>query len=384
MAKIYIEPAKAKLTLSQQQALERTLQVLSQDVGSIRSGLDYRISGREAIDARLRDAIKQIDKETDSTKSLRTGLEQIVARYEQTENGNIGRVEAEKTSIQSAANTGSTQQVDNAADSSESPELDLGKLLKDEIFKLLGPIGIVASGVEKWWDGDSVGVATSFIKLLGKGAKTMLDKPSAEWFESLFGWSKAGLKKSTEAPDFWSEIADFSSQGKTVGTVANWATSFLDSYVKNTEEGLTGGRFWGETLTEMGIGLFKTAAITAVVGAAMGSAPVLAVTAATVAVTAVVDWGLNKFVYLLTDGAQSEWVEGLSDLICDTTEKIIDAVGPVVTKVIDKGKEVIDKGVEIVKDAGQVVADAFDKGVAWVKGLFGGGKSKAAAGGGSW
>lgn len=380
MAKIYIEPAKAKSTLNQQQALERALQTLSQDLGDICRRMDYKISGKEAIDARLRDAMNQINKEVDSTKALRTGLEQIIARYEQTENGNRDRVAAEKTSVQSTANAGGTQQAGNGTDSGESPpEFDWGKLFKDEILKLLGPLGIVASGTEKLWEGDVAGALTKLIDLIGKGAKTVIDKPSAEWFKDLFGFGKDGLKIATDAPNFWEELVDFSSPGKTVGTVASWATSFLDSFIKNTEEGLTGGRFWGETFTEMGIDLLEGAAIGTVVGLVMGtSAPVLAVAAATVAVTAVVDWGLDSLVYWLTDGAQSSWVEAASDLICDTAEKIIDAVGPVVTKVVDKGKEVIDKGIE-------AVTDTIDKGVNWVKSWFGGGKSKAASGGGgSW
>lgn len=100
MAKIYIEPAKARAILSQQIALEQALQALSQDVGGIRRGLNYKISGREAIDARLRDAVNQLGKEVGNTKAMRAGLEQIIAHYEQAENSNIDRVAAEKMSIQ--------------------------------------------------------------------------------------------------------------------------------------------------------------------------------------------------------------------------------------------------------------------------------------------
>ncbi len=108
MAKIFIEPSKARGTLSQQQALEQALKQLSQDVGNVRSGLRYKISGREAIDARLREAVGQISKEAESAKAMRLGLEQIINRYEQTEKGNTERVKAEKTSIQGGGN-GDTQ-----------------------------------------------------------------------------------------------------------------------------------------------------------------------------------------------------------------------------------------------------------------------------------
>ncbi len=106
MAKIFIEPSKARATLSQQQALERALRALSQDVGNVRSGLLYKISGREAIDARLREAAGQLSREAESAKAMRLGLEQIINRYEQTEKGNTERVKAEKTSIQNGGNGG--------------------------------------------------------------------------------------------------------------------------------------------------------------------------------------------------------------------------------------------------------------------------------------
>lgn len=108
MAKIYIEPAKARTALCHQETLERALQALSKDVGDIRRGLNYKIAGREAIDARLRDAINQINKEVNSTKALRMGLEQIIVRYEQAENSNLDRVAVEKMSTQSGDGSGST------------------------------------------------------------------------------------------------------------------------------------------------------------------------------------------------------------------------------------------------------------------------------------
>ena len=99
MATILIEPSKARATLNQQQALERALRALSQDVENVRSGLRYKISGREAIDARLREAVGQISREAESAKAMRLGLEQIINSYEQTERGNTERVKAEKMSI---------------------------------------------------------------------------------------------------------------------------------------------------------------------------------------------------------------------------------------------------------------------------------------------
>lgn len=138
MAKILIEPSKARTTLSQQQALERALRALSQDVGNVRSGLRYKISGREAIDARLREAAGQLSREAESAKAMRLALEQIINRYEQTEKGNAERVKAEKTSIQNGgggAGAGTPPGGDN-----EKPSVqDWAEILKDIISKLWPP-----------------------------------------------------------------------------------------------------------------------------------------------------------------------------------------------------------------------------------------------------
>lgn len=100
MAKISIEPSKAKSILGQQDSLEKTLKALSQDVDSVRGGLRYKIAGQEQISQRLREAAEQITKESQSTLAMRSGLEEIIALYEQSETGNLDRVAVEKASIQ--------------------------------------------------------------------------------------------------------------------------------------------------------------------------------------------------------------------------------------------------------------------------------------------
>lgn len=100
MAKISIEPSKAKSILGQQDSLERALKALAQDVEGVRSGLRYKIAGQEQISQRLREAAEQITQESQSTFSMRSGLEEIIALYEQSENNNRDRVAAEKVSIQ--------------------------------------------------------------------------------------------------------------------------------------------------------------------------------------------------------------------------------------------------------------------------------------------
>lgn len=108
MARISIGPAKARATLARQAELEKALRKLYQEVRGVRSGLNYKIAGREAINARLNAAADQIGREANSAGALSSGLEQIIAQYERTERGNTDRVGAEKTSVQQTSNAGNS------------------------------------------------------------------------------------------------------------------------------------------------------------------------------------------------------------------------------------------------------------------------------------
>lgn len=99
MARIYIEPTKARRSVQDEMELSRTLNGLAQEVISIRSALRYKIAGREQISERLRQVSQQILKEASSTRALGDSLQQIIGRYEQTENANRDRLVADKTDV---------------------------------------------------------------------------------------------------------------------------------------------------------------------------------------------------------------------------------------------------------------------------------------------
>ena len=103
MAKIQIEPVRAKSALNLEDALEQALRSMSNEVDGVRSGLRYKISGQEQIAARLKDVVEQLAKEANATGAMRDGLEQIIARYEQAESSNRERTVADGTTIQQGA-----------------------------------------------------------------------------------------------------------------------------------------------------------------------------------------------------------------------------------------------------------------------------------------
>lgn len=348
MAKIWIEPAKARATLSQQEALERSLRSLYQDVTGVRNGLRYKISGREAISVRLREAAGQISREADSAKAMRKALEQVIRQYENTEKGNLDRVKAEKTTVQQGGSGGG-----GARQDAGPKPFSWTDLLLKELATVVGPFGFLVTGGQKLVEGKWPEAVNEFLKSLGKGASSIIGKPKAEWAENLFG-----LTRMETAPGFWKSLGDFSSVGKAVGTVTKWATTILDRGIKNFREfgenAWTNARFWGETFIESGIKLVEGAAISAVVGGAavaiFGNPVSLGVAAATVGLTAIVDWGLDGIVSWATNGAQTDWVEAATDFL-------IDDVGPAIKKgvdtVVDAGKTVIKKGAEVVSNIGK-------------------------------
>ena len=369
MARISIEPVKAKKALTKEQELEKILRALRQETLNVRSGLSFKISGQEAISARLRDAADQLGKEASSTYSLYSGLEQIIARYEQTENANVERLGAEKTSVQQ---TGGTQTP------IMYPTFDVGELLQKEILKLLGPFGTVITGIGDLWNGDLDKLCKDLIDLIGDTGSVILDEPKAEWFKELFGIGADGFKRTEEAPEFLDELFDFSTEGKTVSTVASWAASFLGSFISNADEfgadSWTQGRFWEETLVETGIDMVEGAIISTVVGTAavalFGNPVSLGVAAATVATTFAVDWALDSIVTWATGGAQTSWTEWASDGICDGLEwagnkitegvdKFVESVGPVVTKTADAVKDGIGYVADKVSDGWNSMKEGF-------------------------
>lgn len=106
MARITIEPTNAKAVLSREDSLEKLLKSLEREVGGVQRGLRRKISGQEQISARLNDVRDQLAWEAGATRSLRDGLDQIVAWYEKTENGNRDKLAAKKSNVQNGGSGG--------------------------------------------------------------------------------------------------------------------------------------------------------------------------------------------------------------------------------------------------------------------------------------
>lgn len=392
MARISIEPVKAKKALSREQELEKVLKTLYQETLNVRSGLSFKIAGQEAISARLKDAADQLNKESSSTHSLYSGLEQIIARYEQTENANVERLGAEKTSVQQGSNAQAS-----ADSGTEDVKFDWADFFTSELANLVGPFGFLFTGGKKFLENDWAGGVNEVLQSLGKVIKIKADGTDVSWKDAVlksfkdnfdkFDYESYEFNKEFFKQDFLKKLTEAEdpgnmTKGELAGTAVKWGTTFIDRFLKNKEEfgaDNWSGRFWAETGLETGIKLFEGAAISTGVGmaaAGIGSAiaaivgapvaiPAVAVGAATIGVSMLVDWGLNKIVEVATGGARTDWLELATDGILDGAEwvgskvsegiewagnkisagvdKIVESVGPAVTRVKESVGYVADK-----------------------------------------
>ena len=79
---------------------------MSQEVDGIRSNMRYKIAGRAQIAERLRQVSEQIAAEAGAARNMGNGLQQIVAWYEKTENGNRDSQTAEKAKVRNIFEVG--------------------------------------------------------------------------------------------------------------------------------------------------------------------------------------------------------------------------------------------------------------------------------------
>ena len=141
-------------------------------------------------------------------------------------------------------------------------------------------------------------------------------------------WSQASkwgsrFKTNLKAQNsFWDDLTAGGS--KSAWTVAGVGLDLAANGISNYDEykrgEISGKRAVAETITETAIDVGKDfligAAVTAGIAATVGSAPVLAVGVATVAVSAGLDWATKKITYALTGEAKG-FTEAASDLILD-------------------------------------------------------------------
>ena len=100
MAYIYLDSAKTKRVLSDQEELIQDLNSLMKQVDSVRNNLRYKIACRATISARLQDTARQIGLEAQRSAQMRDAFSQMVVLYQQTETKNLGLLQADKTTVQ--------------------------------------------------------------------------------------------------------------------------------------------------------------------------------------------------------------------------------------------------------------------------------------------
>ena len=233
--------------------------------------------------------------------------------------------------------------------------LKISDLIYKPLIAAAGPLGTIVDAFRRGAEGKTGNVFSDVIKLAG-GLVKNTDKSGIKWGD----WF--GISPSTKGP--WEgavgKYTDFSSVSKGVSTVCNWAAAAVTSGFSNYKEfGNFGARFWeetaSETLLKVGEGILVSAGVAAAFAAAGISAPALAVGAAAAGVTVLVDWGLDSVVSWATGGTQTSWIEGASNVISDTGEKVAGWVadtGKKAGKAINNGINGIKNSINNIRGSG--------------------------------
>lgn len=300
--------------------LESVLQQASDSVMSVKKNLRAQIRQRERVDSRLTMSSQQLESQRLAlTRVVSTGR-QVADFYQHTEQELLGL----QVGLASSAN--------NSGETAKTP-FALGDLFTlENLWKVVGQAGVVgqtAKAVSSFSSGDASETFKDIIKIAGTSAK-LADKGGTANWRDLLGLTVAENHPNGFGDAFSQQLSKYKigkaqSAGKNIAAGAKWAGNIItvvETGADNWEEfkddgGWENPRMYAETVVESGIKIGTGLAIGAAV---LACTPVgwtaLAVGAATVVTTAVVNWALNGVSQLIT-GNTDGWVENLSDGIME-------------------------------------------------------------------
>lgn len=300
----------------------RQLEGYSNRVDSIRNNLSLSDGAVWSIKSSLRTISNGIDDEAGICRNIAGTVQRIRQKYETTENTICGNSKASWSeamkeaadAAQNIINNGETAGNGAGKEVAEGAQEESGagnfwKRISDLIYKPLiaaaGPLGVIADGIRRGFEGKWGNVIGDFLKLSGGFVKN-LEGTKVKWAD----WFK--LNPATKGP--WKtalgKYIDFSSVKKGFSSICNWGAELIAAGFSNYKEhGNFGTRFWGETVTETLIKVGEGVVFTAAAGIILGaSAPGWAVALGAAGITVAVDWGLDTIATWRSGGTQTSWI----------------------------------------------------------------------------
>lgn len=362
MADFTVKPTNAASSIDDIRAIVGELDRYENEVRVIRNALGFKITASDNLRYRLNNAAERIESHRICAAGMGEALQDILNKYENTENEILGN-EIAKGSGEDAASGNSD------ADESKKWDIqDFWEKFKKSALDALGKFGYTGgilslpiALLKMLVDGDGFtekdfgsfikGLAKSgvkcneFIEWLGDKKKDLakLFSPSAskafETFKPEAGW----LTKAKAAGEyvFTDELGLESVDGKyrmKGSSIASWLLSFISNIFSNHEEytenlgketEITQGRAIAETISETVIDVVKGALITAGVTAGVaalgctGFGAAALVAGGSCIVSGAADWICES----LTGKGLTEWAsDGLLDKLKEAGEKITGAV----------------------------------------------------------
>lgn len=332
---------------------------------TIRNHLPFEMQNSMTVRANLDAIISELAEEKKRLKDASTALENILIRYVNTERDVNSLFAGKGVAVKWAdSGTGSSTKKDSSKKTEDKNLLDIS-----DFWNIVAEFGIIGAFGAAFGDfmtmqtdtnADVVKKYLNFIKTGNKGFGRVVEAAGkADWAKRLIGMNHSEAKSFTEA---WkSEWGKYSVKenkaigiSKRFGALLTFGVNACDNY--NEFDGKITTRSVSETVLETGIDLAKGAAATALVTAAIGGAPAVAIGAGVVAVT----WAADAAFEAITG---KDFTETVSDFALDFVEdplgqskKVVQSVGKAKKWIGTKINEGISNAGKSVKKFGESIA----------------------------
>lgn len=356
MAQFSIKPDNTQKVIIDEQRLARELASLEDEIRNIKSSLSFRTASLANIRNRLNSASDRVGGYQNGMKRMSLSLNEIVNMYGSTENAIIGNLDVGDAKINKVPGSSGTEE----GNTEEPGSFDWSFLWK--AVGVAGPVGKIVSTTGKFFTSDKEpaakwsGLVKDSWSAAWKAADTIKKcrkDTSISWGQAMFGLnpdkflgsiSKSNLSAAQRFQHGFDKgikgtLREFKTPGGAVkqvgGIILSGVTNAFSNYEEYQRGDISAERAVAETVVETAVDWGKDlligAAVTAGLAATGIAAPALAVGAATVAVSAGIDWVCEKV-------CGKKATELVSDAILDTAEMVGNG--------IKSGVEVVKNGAE--------------------------------------
>ncbi len=375
MAQFSVKSNSLQDIINIEERLAGNLDRIGEEIHNVSRSLGFQIAAKEDISRQLRDAADSAAACWSGMNGMASALQGVCSKYENSENTIIANLNGGNAEVQGVGSGGGGGGGGRGIPSEANgfPEWMEWLWKGVGVFggggKLVGAIGKFVtsndSTAAKW--ADLVSDVNKSGWKIADAIKLSKKEPEIAWWRSVFGFNKNSFLESIgESTLNWQQKAQHGwdygikhtlrefkttkgqikqGAGILLSLVTNGISNYEDYKKGEMSEGRAVVETVSETVVDWGKDLLIGAGVTAAFAAVGFAAPVVVVGGATVAISAGADWVCEKV-------CGKKVTEAVSDLVLDTGEKALNAVG-----------DWIGDGAKAVKEGAEAAWNGITKGV---------------------